>query len=203
MKNNVSFYRKQRVVWWKTTCRFVENNVSFVGLCQNRRNDGKKVRREVRKREEKWRRVWHLWQQKINIAVGRRARACVRRVCVWICTFSKKGQFRRRGAWETLFGFILFGSLFLWYFAHLRKQNKAYQKKIVQILADFSLFALISTHIVIEGNVKEQQQIEKLTKRKAGENRETLCRKTQCKKTMQKETAQKETECAKRIWHTL
>ena len=69
----------------------------------------------------------------------------------------------------------------------------------MQILADFSLFALISTHIVIEGNVKEQQQIEKLTKRKAGENRETLCRKTQCKKTMQKETAQKETECAKRI----
>ena len=34
----------------KTTCRFVENNVSFVGQCRNGRNDGKKVRREVRKR---------------------------------------------------------------------------------------------------------------------------------------------------------
>ena len=131
-------------------------------------------------------RVWHLWQQKINIAVGRRARARVRRVCVWICTFSKKGRFRRRGAWETLFGFILFGSLFLWCFAHLRKQNKVYQKKIAQILADFSLFALVSTHIVIEGNVKEQQQVGELTKRKAGENRETLCRKTQWKKKQRK-----------------
>lgn len=60
---------------------------------------------------------------------------------------------------------------------------------MVQILADFSLFALVSTHIVLEGNVKEQQQIGELTKRKARENRETLCRKTQCKKTMQKETA--------------
>ena len=59
----------------------------------------------------------------------------------------------------------------------------------MQILADFSLFALVSTHIVLEGNVKEQQQIGELTKRKARENRETLCRKTQCKKTMQKETA--------------
>ena len=56
----------------------------------------------------------------------------------------------------------------------------------MQILADFSLFALVSTHIVIEGNGKEQQQIEKLTKRKAGENRETLCRKTQWKKKQRK-----------------
>ena len=157
----------------------MKNNVSFVGLCQNGRNEGKKVRREVRKREvrkreEKWRRVWHLWQQKINIAVGRRARACVRRVCAWICTFSKKGQFRRRGEWETLFRFILFENLLCSIFALSRKQNKAYQKKIVQILADFSLFALISTHIVIEGNVKEQQQIEKLTKRKASEKQEKI-----------------------------
>ena len=29
VENNVSFYRKQRVVLMKTTCRFVENNVSF------------------------------------------------------------------------------------------------------------------------------------------------------------------------------
>ena len=56
----------------------------------------------------------------------------------------------------------------------------------MQILADFSLFALVSTHIVIEGNVKEQQKIGELRKRKATENRETLCRKTQWKKTAQK-----------------
>ena len=46
----MSFDEKQRVVLLKTTCRFVENNVSFVGQCRNGRNDGKKVRREVRKR---------------------------------------------------------------------------------------------------------------------------------------------------------
>ena len=64
MKNNVSFYEKRRVILLKTTCRFVENdvsfvenNVSFVGLGRNGRNEGKKVRREVRKREEKWGRV--------------------------------------------------------------------------------------------------------------------------------------------------
>ena len=28
-KNDVSFYRKQRVVLWKVTYRFMENNVSF------------------------------------------------------------------------------------------------------------------------------------------------------------------------------
>ena len=39
---------------------------------------------------------------------------------------------------------------------------------------------------VIGGNVKEQQQIGELTKRKAGENRETLCRKTQWKKKQRK-----------------
>jgi hypothetical protein len=61
-----------------------------------------------------------------------------------------------------------------------------FQKKIVQILTDFSLFALVSTHIVIEGNGKEQQQIGELTKRKAEDNRETLCRKTQWKKKLRK-----------------
>ena len=176
------FDEKQRVVWWKTTYRFIENNVSFVGLCRNGRNDEEKVRREVRKREEKWRRMWHLWQQKINIAVGRRARACVRRVCVWICTFSKKGRFRRRGAWETLFGFILFGSLFLWCFAHLRKQNKVYQKKIAQILADFSLFALVSTHLVLGGQCKRATTNRGIDKEKS---------KRKSRNTMQKDTMQK------------
>ena len=81
MKNNVSFYEKQRVVLLKTTCRFIENNVSFVGQCRNGRNDGEKVRREVRKRGEKGRRNEGEWGQgvtlvtaKNNIAVGRRAR---------------------------------------------------------------------------------------------------------------------------------
>ena len=31
MECDVSFYRKQRVVLLKTTCRFTENNVSFCG----------------------------------------------------------------------------------------------------------------------------------------------------------------------------
>ena len=56
-EKDVMFEEKQRVILWKTTCRFVENNVSFVGLGRNGRNDGEKVRREVRKREEKWGRV--------------------------------------------------------------------------------------------------------------------------------------------------
>ena len=29
MESDVSFYRKQRVVLWKVTCCFVENNVLF------------------------------------------------------------------------------------------------------------------------------------------------------------------------------
>ena len=29
MENNVSFYRKQRIVLWKVTCRFIGNNVLF------------------------------------------------------------------------------------------------------------------------------------------------------------------------------
>ena len=30
LKNDVSFYGKQRVVLWKVTCRFMENNVLFL-----------------------------------------------------------------------------------------------------------------------------------------------------------------------------
>ena len=56
-EKDVRFEEKRRVVLMKTTCRFVENNVSFVGQCRNGRNDEEKVRREVRKREEKWRRM--------------------------------------------------------------------------------------------------------------------------------------------------
>jgi len=56
-EKDVRFEEKRRVVLLKTTYRFIENNVSFVGLCLNGRNDEEKVRREVRKREEKWRRM--------------------------------------------------------------------------------------------------------------------------------------------------
>ncbi len=52
-EKDVMFDEKRRVVLLKTTCRFIGNNVSFVGLYQNGRNDGKKGRRVVRKREEK------------------------------------------------------------------------------------------------------------------------------------------------------
>ena len=36
-EKDVMFDEKQRVVLLKTTYRFVENNVSFVGLCRNGR----------------------------------------------------------------------------------------------------------------------------------------------------------------------
>ncbi len=39
-EKDVMFEEKRRVILWKITCRFVENNVSFVGLGQNGRNDG-------------------------------------------------------------------------------------------------------------------------------------------------------------------
>ena len=80
--------------------------------------------------------------------------------------------------------------------------QKAKQGVLKENSADFGGFFTLCPCFdpyVIEGNGKEQQQIGELTKRKAKENRETLCRKTQWKKTMQKDTAQKETECAKRI----
>ena len=73
----------------------------------------------------------------------------------------------------------------------------------MQILADFSLFALVSTHIVIEGNVKEQQQVGELTKRKAGENRETQRKKAQCRKTQCKKTQRKKTQSAPNEFDTL
>ena len=82
----------------------------------------------------------------------------------------------------------------LWYFAHFTKQSRRYTKKKVQIFADFSLFSLVSTHIELEDNAKEQQQIGELTKRKAGENL-----KHNAERHNEKETVQKETECAKRI----
>ena len=65
----------------------------------------------------------------------------------------------------------------------------------MQIFADFSLFALVSTHIVIEGNGKEQQQIGELTKRKAGEKQEKIGE--HYAERHNEKTAQKETECAK------
>ena len=46
MKNNVSFDEKQRVVLLKTTCRFVENNVSFVGQCRNGSSSGEKCEKK-------------------------------------------------------------------------------------------------------------------------------------------------------------
>ena len=48
---------KQRVVLLKTTYRFVENNVSFVGQCRNGRSDGEKVREEVQYKRTKKGRV--------------------------------------------------------------------------------------------------------------------------------------------------
>ena len=85
----------------------------------------------------------------------------------------------------------------LWYFAHSKKQKRRYTKKKVQIFAGFSLFALVSTHIVLEGNAKEEQQLEELTKRKAGENRKYNTKRHYAERHNGKETVQKETECAK------
>ena len=111
-------------------------------------------------------RVWHLWQQKNNIAVGRRARTHAYEA--WVGQAFAHSW--RRGAGKPLARFILVISLYSYCFAHFRKQKRRCTKKKVQIFADFSLFSLVSTHIVLEGNAKEQQQIGELTKRKAGEN---------------------------------
>ncbi len=71
MKNNVMFDEKQRVVLLKTTCRFIENNVSFVGLCQNGRNDGKKVRRE-----EKGRRKGGEREESVTLVTAKNQHRC-------------------------------------------------------------------------------------------------------------------------------
>ena len=76
MKNNVSFYEKRRVILLKTTCRFVENNVSFVGLGRNGRNDGEKVRREVRKRGEKGRRNEGEWGKGVTLVTAKKQHRC-------------------------------------------------------------------------------------------------------------------------------
>ena len=76
MKNDVSFDEKQRVVLLKTTCRFIENNVSFVGQCRNGRNDGEKVRREVRKRGEKGRRNEGEWGKGVTLVTAKKQHRC-------------------------------------------------------------------------------------------------------------------------------
>ena len=54
----------------------MKNNVSFVGLCQNGRNEGKKVRREVRKREEKWRRNEGEWGKGVTLVTAKKQHRC-------------------------------------------------------------------------------------------------------------------------------
>ncbi len=48
---------KRRVVLLKTTCRFIENNVSFVGQCRDGSSGGEKVREEVQYKRTKKGRV--------------------------------------------------------------------------------------------------------------------------------------------------
>ena len=56
-EKDVMFDEKRRVVLLKITCRFVENNVSFVGLCRNGSSGGEKVREEVQYKRTKKGRV--------------------------------------------------------------------------------------------------------------------------------------------------
>ena len=75
--------------------------------------------------------VWHLWQQKINIAVGRRARTRVRET-----------EERNKTA-----------------FCHLHYTKQEHRKIFCRFFLDFSLFEDISPHIQIgtETNRKEQR----------------------------------------------
>ena len=41
LQNNVSFFTKQRIVFLKTTCRFLQNNVLFYSRCEEEERKGK------------------------------------------------------------------------------------------------------------------------------------------------------------------
>ncbi len=83
---------------------------------------------------------------------------------------------------EPLRGVIIPKGLLDRIFACWRKQNKGQSKKIVQLFADFSLFAPVSTHIVLERRCK-----------RATTNRGTDKEKSRRKSgnTMQKDTMEK------------
>ena len=99
MRNNTSFCEKQHVVLWKATRHFMKNNTSF---CEKQHVvfAQKSLVRTIPKTDKPshffqisitdqrtkfliplhfidilhlTEKLWHLWQQKINIAVGRRA----------------------------------------------------------------------------------------------------------------------------------
>ena len=144
-EKDVMFDEKQRIVLLKTTCRFVENNVSFVGLCLNGSSGGEKVRDEVQYKRTKKGRVWHLWQQKINIAVGRCAHARVRAKEVLLDNDVEE--------WcQSQLSYCLLAlKSYMICFCSSEKAKYRCSKWIVQFFADFSLFSPVSTHIVLEG----------------------------------------------------
>ena len=83
--------------------------------------------------------VWHLWQQKNNIAVGRRAHTRARETVflLWTLCIEKNICFAMR----------------VCHFTYIAKKK-------VQISAIFSLFALISMLICLEGDVLGRVQKE-------------------------------------------
>ena len=99
VRNNTSFYEKQHVVWWETTRCLMKNITSFCekqhvvfaqkSLVRTTPKTDKSshfFQRSISDQRTKFliplhfidilhltEKLWHLWQQKINIAVGRRA----------------------------------------------------------------------------------------------------------------------------------
>ena len=91
MKNNTSFYEKQHVVLWKATRRFMKSNTSFLlkifgKNTQKWDKSSHFFQISISDQRTKFliplhfidilhltENLWHLWQQKNNIAVGRRA----------------------------------------------------------------------------------------------------------------------------------
>ena len=91
VRNNTSFYGKQHVVLWETTRRFVKSNTSFLHKIfgkntQKRDKSSRFFQISITDQRTQFliplhfidilhltEKLWHLWQQKNNIAVGRRA----------------------------------------------------------------------------------------------------------------------------------
>ena len=156
VKNNTSFCEKQHVVLWETTRRFVRNNTSFLhkifGKNTPKRDKSSRFFQiSITDQRTKFltplhfidilhltEKLWHLWQQKINIAVGRRAlRVRAREFCPLFSPRSSPSL-----GWQLGYP-IIFGQ-----FWQMRVAKQSFSKKHCHFSAIFSLFPPFWTHIL-------------------------------------------------------
>ena len=156
VRNNTSFCEKQHVVLWETTRHFMRNYSSdfhkiFGKNTQKRDKSSHFFQISIRDQRTKFltplhfidilhltEKLWHLWQQKNNIAVGRRA------LRVHAREFFPLRSPRSSPSLGWQLGYpIIFGQ-----FWQMRVAKQSFSKKHCHFSAIFSLFPPFWTHIL-------------------------------------------------------